>query len=108
MSDVREMSRKRIEEEPQGPFNAIFNNPIAKVLDQSMIVGNMEQTASMLAESTELDYKTVKSVLDHLINLKFVQKTRKIGNAQAYRFDVENDLHELLKCGLNFQNKRNR
>jgi len=87
----------------EGPFSSVFRSPTARVLDEARIVGSMEQTVSMLSESTGLDYKTVKSVLQHLIRVGFVRKGRKIGNAQAYRFDVENELHPLLDWATQFQ-----
>lgn len=99
---------KQIEEKGSyaGPFTAIFGNPTAKVLDQCLIVGNMEQTISMLAESTNLSYKTVLTVVEKLEKFGFISETRKIGNAQAYKFEVENDLHELMECAQNLQIKR--
>ena len=95
----------QIEEENEytGPFTSVFGNPTAKVLDQCLIVGNMEQTISMLAESTDLSFKTVLSVVGKLQNLGFMTVTRKIGNAQAYRFEVENHLSEFIKCAQNIQ-----
>lgn len=78
------------------PFYYIFGNSVAKVLDQASIVGNMEQTISMLVESTELDYKTVKSAVNHLITIGVMKETRKIGNAQAYTFNIKT-LSGLLK-----------
>ena len=68
-----------------------------------MIVGNMEQTISMLAESTDLSHKTVMTVVEKLENLGFITTTRKIGNAQAYRFEVENHLSEFIQCAQNLQ-----
>ena len=88
-----------------GPLTRIFGNPTAKVLDQSLIVGNMEQTISMLAESTDLSFKTVLSAVTKLEKLRFIKATRKIGNAQAYQFNVTNDLHELIQCAQNLQIK---
>jgi len=86
-----------------GPLAAIFGNPIARILDQSWIVGNMEQTISMLTELTALSYKTVLTAITKLEKLGFVKATRKIGNAQAYRFQVTNELHELLHCAQSLQ-----
>ncbi len=83
-----------------GPLTSLFGNPqgraIAKVLDQSIIVGNMEQTVRMLADSTNLDYKTIQKSLKRLERRGYVRKSRKVGNAQTYRFNVENDLHDLI------------
>ena len=89
-----------------GPLATIFGGAVARILDQSMIVGNMEQTVSMLAESVNLSYKTVKEALQKLIRLGYVVETRKIGNAQAYRFQTENHLHKLIECAQEFQLKR--
>lgn len=79
-----------------GPFTQVFGGPVARVLDQARIVGNMEQTVPMLAESTGLTFKTVQKATAKLVKYGFVKRSRKISNAQTYRFDVEHDLHELL------------
>jgi len=89
----------------EGPLSRIFGGAVAKVIDQALLVGNMEQTISMLAESTGLSYKTVLKVVKKLIELGYMEPTRKIGNAQAYRFKVTNELHELIECAQNLQLK---
>jgi DNA-binding transcriptional ArsR family regulator len=90
-----------------GPLTSLFGDPhgraIARVLDQSILVGNMEQTVRMLADSTDLDYKTVQSSLRKLEGLGLVKKGRKIGNAQTYKFSVENHLHDLVSFARKMQ-----
>jgi len=90
-----------------GPLTSLFGDPhgraIAKVLDQSILVGDMEQTVRMLADSTDLDYKTVQSSLRKLEGLGLVKKGRKIGNAQTYKFSVENHLHDLVSFARKMQ-----
>lgn len=100
--------RETAEEEyaTRGPFASIFGGPVARLLDQALIVGNMEQTISILAESTNLSYKTTKVGLEKLEKMGFVAKTRKIGNAQAYQFQVENHMNGLMACGAEFQRQR--
>jgi hypothetical protein len=73
----------------------VFKNPIARVLDEARVVGSMEQTVSTLSEATKLDYDTVQSALHHLTKLGLVQPTRMVGNAQAYKFTLENGLQSL-------------
>jgi hypothetical protein len=90
----------------RGPFSSLFGGPAARLFDQALIVGNMEQTISILADSTNLSYKTTKAALEKLQKMGFVAPTRKIGNAQAYKFLVENEMHELLSCGEKFQRRR--
>lgn len=90
----------------RGPFSSIFGGPIARLFDQALIVGNMEQTVSILADSTNLSFKTTKEALEKLVTMGFVVPTRKIGNAQAYRFQVDNHMKGLLACGAEFQRTR--
>ena len=79
-----------------GALTQVFSGPVAKVLDQAVYVGSMEQSIPMLVESTGLTFKTVQKVILKLNKLGLVKRGRKIGNAQTYRFDVENDLHGLI------------
>lgn len=65
---------------------------MARVLDQAKIAGNVEQTVSMLSEATKLDYETVQSALEQLTRLGLAQPTGKMGNALAYKFNIENKL----------------
>jgi len=74
----------------------VFGGPVAKVLDQSVYVGDMDQTIPMLAESTGLSFKTAQKAVLKLNKLGLVKQSRRIGNTQTYRFDVRNDLHELI------------
>jgi len=85
----------------RGVFSSVFDGSVAKVLDQVLYVGNMEQTIPMLAESTGLDYKTVKAAVERLEKCRLMKRGRKISNAQTYRFEVEKDLHQLIEWAEN-------
>jgi len=89
-----------------GPLTQVFGGPVAKVLDQAMYVGEMEQTIPILVESTGLTFKTVQKAVKRLNQLGLVKRSRKVGNAQTYRFDVRNDLHELIFWAENLPLKR--
>jgi len=89
-----------------GPLASLFGSAEAKVLDQSLIVGNMEQTIRMLSDSTGLSFKTVQKVVKEFAKKGFVRPTRQIGNAQAYSFQVENHLHELVEWATKYQFSR--
>ncbi len=106
MQLLRKDSRDAEEYATRGPFSSIFGGPAARLLDQALIVGNMEQTTSILAESTNLSYKTTKTALQQLEKIGFVAPTRKIGNAQAYKFQIQNHMSTLLTCGAEFQRNR--
>lgn len=92
--------------ESSGPFSSIFGSAEARVLDQSLLVGNMEQTISMLGESTGMSFKTVQKVVDKFVERKVMEPTRKIGNAQAYKFNVENEMHGLMDWASKYQSSR--
>lgn len=79
----------------------MFGGPVAKVLDQTLYVGGIEQTIPMLAESTGLTFKTVQKAVFKLNKLGLVRKGRRIGNAQTYRFEVEGHLHKLIEWAEN-------
>jgi|WetSurMetagenome_2_1015567.scaffolds.fasta_scaffold947321_1 hypothetical protein len=105
---VRSIEKNADSEEyaTRGPFSSIFGGPIARLFDQALIVGNAEQTISILSESTNLSYKTIKEALHKMVEMGFVIPTRKIGNAQAYKFHVENHMSSLLACGAKIQRER--
>ncbi len=86
-----------------GPLTRIFESPVARIMDQSLLVGNMEQTVSMLAESTNLSFKTVQTAVKKLEGLGVMSPTRKVGNAQAYKFNVECEIHKLVDWATEFQ-----
>ena len=86
-----------------GPLTRLFKNPMARVLDQSLIVGQMEQTISMLMESTNLSYKTVEKTVKELVEIGYVVPGRRVGNAQTYVFRVDNHLSGLIACARNMQ-----
>ena len=71
---------------------AVAKSPIARVLDQARIAGNVEQTVSTLSKATKLDLETVQSSLQQLTRLGIAQPTRKVGNLQAYKFNLDNRL----------------
>lgn len=92
--------------EEAGPLSSLFGSAEAKVLDQSLIVGNMEQTIRMLSDSTGLSFKTVQRVVKEFVGKGFMRRTRQIGNAQAYSFQVENHLHDLIEWATRYQFSR--
>ena len=75
----------------------------ARILDQALLLGNGEFTVSTMAEGTGLSFKTVQSYLKHLEDIGWVSETRKMGNAQAYRFEITNHMSNFVKWGAEFQ-----
>ena len=88
-----------------GPLTRIFGNAIARVLDQSLMVGRMEQTISMLVESTNLSYKTVEKTVKRLVEQGYMEQSRRIGNAQTFVFRTDNHLSALMACAQEIQLK---
>ena len=86
-----------------GPLTRIFRSATARVLDQMLIVGEMEQTISMLVESTNLSYKTVEKTVKMLISQGYMEQSRRVGNAQTYVFKIDNHLSTLMMCAQRMQ-----
>ena len=88
-----------------GPFVTVMGRgiPMARILDQSLLLGSAEFTVSIIAEGTGLTFKTAKNCLKHLQDLRWVSTTRKLGNAQAYKFNAENHMSQLIKWATDFQ-----
>lgn len=106
MNKKREKLSEQDDYSTRGPFSSIFGGPVARLIDQAFIVGNMEQTVGILADSTNLSYKTTKKAMDKIEKMGYLNPTRKIGNAQAYKFRIENHMSDLLKCGQKLQRSR--
>lgn len=88
-----------------GPFVTVMGKgiPMARILDQSLLLGTAEFTVSIIAEGTGLTFKTAKNCLGHLQELGWVSTTRKLGNAHAYKFNAENHMNQLIKWATDFQ-----
>lgn len=91
-----------------GPFATLLTgDPKGRILDQSLLIGKLEFTIPMIAEATNLTYKTVQDYMRHLEKAELVSPTRKIGNAQAYQFNIENHMSGLIQWATEFQSSRN-
>lgn len=104
-AEKRETTPTSEEYATSGPLTRLFKNPMARILDQSLLVGQMEQTIAMLMESTNLSYKTVEKTIKELVTIGYVKPGRKVGNAQTYVFRVDNHLSGLIACARNMQMK---
>jgi hypothetical protein len=101
------MKKRKKDAHEEGPFTRVLGEiAIARVLDQSLFLGKLEFTVSILADATGLAYHTIKSCLKHLESIKYVSPTRMIGNAQAYKFNVENHMSGIVKWAYEDQQMR--
>jgi len=98
----RQMSKPVNDRIGVGPMTLICGSAIGRILDQSLLLGKLEFTVSILAEATGLTYKTVKSCLKRLEGIKWVVPTRRLGNAQAYSFNI-NHMSGFIKWATEFQ-----
>jgi len=101
--------QKTREQQDVGPMTMICGSAMGPVLDQSLLLGSLEFTVSTLAEATGLTYKTVKTCLDRLERMKprpWVTRTRRLGNAQAYKFNAENHMSGFIKWATDYQMSR--
>ena len=107
MRDLRKNHAIRDDYFDLGPLSSILRGDAgARILDQALLLGSGEFTISSIADGTHLSYKTVQSYLEHLESINWVTKTRKMGNAQAYRFSIKNHMSEFIKWAANYQKRR--
>jgi len=80
------------------------NVSMARILNQSLLLGNMAFTVAVMAEATNLTFKTAQKCIRHLLELKWVCKKRKMSNARTYSFNVQHSpFKELLNWATTFQ-----
>jgi DNA-binding transcriptional regulator GbsR (MarR family) len=104
---VRNSEKQKDDYFDSGPLASILQgDPGARILDQALLLGNAEFTVSGMADGTGLSYKTVQSYLKHLGSIEWVIATRKMGNAQAYRFNIENHMNSFIKWATAYQKHR--
>ena len=73
-------------------LSELFGGSVAKILDQSVIVGNMKQTAFTLSELTGLSAKTVRKVVNKLVKLGLMEQFQK-NKTKYYRFKTQKIRH---------------
>ena len=96
LSNTTRPKTTRLKGVGEGVLATVFGGSIAKVLDQAMYVGDMEQTIPTFVESTGLSFETTQKAVLKLNKLGLVKRSRRIGNTHPYRFDAGNDLRELI------------
>jgi DNA-binding transcriptional regulator GbsR (MarR family) len=108
MRKVRSEKSRKDEYWNAGPLATLFEGePRARILDQALLLGSGEFTVSGLADGTGLSFKTVQSYLKLLESIEWVSETRKMGNAQAYRFNITNHMSSFINWATKFQKYRN-
>ncbi len=78
-------------------FVLVFgSSPFVKVLDFFLEFEDFDYPISQISRETETKWETIEKVVDALIKKKIIKKTRKLGKAQLYMLNKENDLTKLL------------
>ena len=70
----------------------LFNDSVARILDQSVIVGNMRQTIFTLSELTGLSAKTVRKAVNKLVKLGLMEQFQD-DKTKYYRFKTQKIFH---------------
>jgi predicted transcriptional regulator len=87
----KKLESKTNKKENPKPFERIFHNATARVLDFLIVSKGYDYTESEIARRTGLTPKRVSRELENLVSENIVKKTRKIGKSNMYILnDVEN------------------
>ncbi len=78
-------------------FVLVFGeSPFVKVLDFFLNFEDFDYPISFISKETETKWETVEKIVEMLIKKGVVKKTRKLGKAQLYSLNKENNLTNLL------------
>ena len=85
------------EKEAPRPFERIFHNAPAKLLDFFILSKEYDYTEAEIARRTGLTPKTVSRELEILVNENIVKLTRKIGRSNMYTLDEAENVKGLIQ-----------
>lgn len=70
--------------------------PLIKVLDFLIYSRDFDYPLTEIAENSDVNYQTLKKIWKQLEENKFVVKTRRIGNAEMYKINEDNEIIKRL------------
>ena len=78
-------------------FRLVFgDSPVAKVLDFLLDNQEFDYSLTDIAKGAEIAWSTLHAFWPDLVRLSVVNKTRKIGRAELYKFNTESPLVKKL------------
>ena len=78
-------------------FRLVFgDSPIIKVLDFLLDNREFDYSLTDIAKGADVGWSTLHQFWDDIVNLGIVKKTRRIGRAELYKLDTENQLVKKL------------
>jgi DNA-binding transcriptional ArsR family regulator len=79
------------------PFDRIFNNAPAKILDFLTIFREYDYSEADIAKKTGLSAKTVSNSLETLLNEEIIRLTRKSGKSNMYKLTESQRVKDLVQ-----------
>ncbi len=78
-------------------FIEVFGNyPLIRVIDFFLEEYLFDYSKTQVAELSEVSFNTLELFWNKLIKLEMIVKTRKVGNSQMYKLNLENPLIQKL------------
>jgi hypothetical protein len=91
-----DQKQQLINENPK-PFERLFHNAPARMLDFFVLFKNYDYTEAEIARRTNLTPKTVSKELENLVNEEIVKLTRKIGRSNMYTLSDSTQVRGLVQ-----------
>lgn len=91
-----DQKQQLINENPK-PFERLFHNAPARMLDFFVLFKNYDYTEAEIARRTNLTPKTVSKELESLVNEEIVKLTRKIGRSNMYTLNDSTQVKGLVQ-----------
>ena len=80
-----------------GPLERLFNgSALAQILDFLTTFREWDYSKSDIAKNSGVSFRTALSLLEKLEALGLIKQTRRVGRAQMYRLDLENEAAKAL------------
>lgn len=81
-----------------GTLERLFGNTVtARVLDFMHVFRDWDYSKQDIAKNSDVSFRHAAKAIDKLEKLELVKKTRNIGRAQMYQYNVENPAAQLLQ-----------
>ena len=84
--------------EEKSSFVLVFGeSPLIKVLDFLLTFDSFDYSIGQISKETETKWESVETALNFLIKKEVAKKTRKLGKAQLYMLNKENELTKIIQ-----------
>jgi len=81
-----------------GPIERLFgSSAAARIIDFMQVFRDWDYSKQDIAENSDLSSRHAAKAIDKLEKLELIKKTRNVGRAQMYQYNIQNPAAQLLQ-----------